>query len=69
MTVRLINPTVARDIKPGDKIEVFNDWYWVRYINYQSLNTYPSLTTGRGTAITILRKRPRCGDSTRRFND
>lgn len=34
MTIRLMNPTVARDIKPGDKIEVFNDWYWVRYINY-----------------------------------
>ena len=34
MTIRLMNPTVARDIKPGDKIEVFNDWYLVRYINY-----------------------------------
>ena len=34
MTIRLMNPTVARDIKPGDKIEVFNEWYWVRYINY-----------------------------------
>lgn len=34
MTIRLMNPTIARDIKPGDKIEVFNEWYWVRYINY-----------------------------------
>ncbi|EAP4692489.1 hypothetical protein EGD17_05715 [Salmonella enterica] len=34
MTIRLMNPTIARDIKPADKIEVFNNWYWVRYINY-----------------------------------
>lgn len=34
MTIRLMNPTVAHDIKPGDKIEVFNEWYWIRYINY-----------------------------------
>lgn len=34
MTIRLMNPTIARDIKPGGKIEVFNEWYWVRYINY-----------------------------------
>lgn len=33
MTIRLLNPTVARDVKPGDKIEVFSEWYWVRYIN------------------------------------
>lgn len=34
MTVRLLNPTTARDIKPGNKIECFNNYYWVRYINY-----------------------------------
>lgn len=34
MTVRLLNSTVASDIKPGDKIECFGAWYWVRYINY-----------------------------------
>lgn len=34
MSVHLINRTAARDVKPGDKIEVFGNWYWVRYINY-----------------------------------
>lgn len=34
MTIRLMNPTIARDIKPGNKIEVFSEWYWVRYIDY-----------------------------------
>lgn len=34
MTVRFLNSTAARDIKPGNKIECFGEWYWVRYINY-----------------------------------
>ncbi|UJQ44055.1 hypothetical protein vBKpnSCarvaje_0091 [Klebsiella phage vB_KpnS-Carvaje] len=34
MTVRFLNSTPARDIKPSDKIECFGEWYWVRYINY-----------------------------------
>lgn len=34
MTVRLLNSTAAHDVKPGDKIECFSEWYWVRYINY-----------------------------------
>lgn len=34
MSVHLINPTAARDIKPGDKIDCFGGFYWVRYINY-----------------------------------
>lgn len=34
MTVRFLNSTAASDIKPGDKIECFGEWYWVRYINY-----------------------------------
>ena len=34
MSVHLINRTAARDVKPGDKIEVFGKFYWVRYINY-----------------------------------
>ena len=34
MTVRFLNSTAASDIKPGDKIECFGEWCWVRYINY-----------------------------------
>ncbi len=34
MTVRLLNRNAARDVKPGDKIDCFGNWYWVRYINY-----------------------------------
>lgn len=36
MTVRLLKTILAKDIKPGNKIEVFNEWYWVRYINYHA---------------------------------
>lgn len=34
MPVRYMNQKKASDIRPGDKVEVFDQWYWVRYINY-----------------------------------
>lgn len=30
----MTNKTVARDIQPGDRVQVFDEWYHVRYINY-----------------------------------
>lgn len=38
MSVHLINPTAARDIKPGDKVDCFGKFYNVRYVNYHGLN-------------------------------
>lgn len=38
MSIRFYNPTVARDVKPGDKIECFGESYRVRYINYHGAN-------------------------------
>lgn len=69
MSIRLMNPTVARDIKPGGKIEVFNEWYWVRYINYHGSQITLRLQPEDEPLSPFLRKRPRCGDSTRRSND
>lgn len=34
MPVRYMNQKKASDIRPGDKVEVFDQWYYVRYINY-----------------------------------
>ena len=34
MLVRYMNQKKASDVCPGDKVEVFGQWYWVRYINY-----------------------------------
>lgn len=34
MPVRYMNQKKASGIRPGDKVEVFDQWYWVRYINY-----------------------------------
>lgn len=33
MTARFLNSTAVRDIKPGDKIECFGEWYWVNVIS------------------------------------
>lgn len=34
MPVRYMNQKKASDVCPGDKVEVFDQWYWVRYIDY-----------------------------------
>ena len=35
MPIRLIDKVKAKDLKPGNKVEVFSDWYFIRYIKYQ----------------------------------
>lgn len=35
MPIRLINKVQAKELKPGNKVEVFSDWYFIRYIKYQ----------------------------------
>lgn len=44
MTARFLNSTAARDIKPGNKIECFGKWYWVRCISYHGASLTFNLT-------------------------
>lgn len=34
MPIRFTNQKRARDVRPGEKVQVFDEWYWVRYIDY-----------------------------------
>lgn len=34
MPIRFTNQKKARDVRPGEKVQVFDEWYWVRYIDY-----------------------------------
>lgn len=34
MPIRFTNQKKVRDVRPGEKVQVFDEWYWVRYINY-----------------------------------